>query len=101
MRMPAIVVRNHRHRDVAKLRFARQLRFLQVGHADHIHAESAVNVRLSPRRKLRTFHAHVSSAALAGYSDSRACFLDHSRQFATYWIGKSNVCHDSAAEKRV
>jgi len=31
----------------AKLRLTRQLRFLQIRHADHVHAQAAVNIRLS------------------------------------------------------
>ena len=64
MGMPAVVVGDHRDRNIAKLGFARQLGFLQVGHADDIHAQAAVDVRLRFGGKLRTFHAEICSAAL-------------------------------------
>src|SRR5450759_3944039 len=41
--MPAIVIRHHGDGDVADLGFARQLGLLQVGHADDVHAPSAVS----------------------------------------------------------
>src|ERR1035438_10312382 len=34
--VPAIVIGHHGHGDITDLRFARQLGFLQVGHADHV-----------------------------------------------------------------
>ena len=38
MRMPAIVVGDHGDGDVAEFSFASELGFLQVGHADDVHA---------------------------------------------------------------
>ena len=46
MRVPAIIVRHHRYGDVTEFRLARQFRLLQVGHADHVHAQAAIDVRL-------------------------------------------------------
>jgi len=39
VRMPAVVIGHHGHRDVAELGFTRQLGFGEVGHTDHIHAQ--------------------------------------------------------------
>src|ERR1019366_8506928 len=42
--VPAVVVRHHGHRRVADLGLARQLGFLEVGHADHVHPPTPVHV---------------------------------------------------------
>ena len=80
MRVPAIVIRDHRDRDVTNFRFARQLCLLQIGHADHIHAQPAIHIRLGFRGELRTLHAQIGSAMPAGDADLLARRLDHSPQ---------------------
>ncbi len=50
--MPAVVVGHERHGRVADLRFARELRLLQVGHADDVEARRAVEV--ATRRASKT-----------------------------------------------
>src|SRR6185369_9799706 len=45
-RMPAIVISNERERRVTDLRFARELRFLKICHADDVHPPGAIDVRL-------------------------------------------------------
>ena len=67
--MPAVVVGDERDRRVADLRLARELGFLQVGHADDVHAPRAVQLRLGQRRELRPFHADVGAAAVHGRAD--------------------------------
>ena len=49
---------------VAKFRFARQLRFRGVGHADDFEIQLAVHLRFRQRGKLRSLHADVRAAAM-------------------------------------
>ena len=63
-RMPAIVICNHRHRGVTKLRLTRELCFCEIRHADHVEAQLPVGMRFGQRRKLRAFHANVSAATM-------------------------------------
>ena len=68
LRMPAIVVRHHRHGNVADFGLARELGFLQVRHADDVHAPGTVDVRFRFRREGRAFHAQVRAAAFSIHS---------------------------------
>ena len=101
MRMPAIVVGDHGDGDVAELGFARELCLLQVGHADDVHAEAAVDVGLGLGRELGTFHAEVGAAEFAGNLSASARRVDHGCQFVADGVGKSNVGNHAAAEERV
>src|SRR5580692_3747366 len=101
MRMPAVIIRHHRHRDEAKLSLACQLGLLQVRHSDHIHAQAAIHIRFGPGGKLGALHAQVSSAALGGDADLLARSVHHLRQLAAYRIGESYMRHHSIAEKRI
>ncbi len=69
VRVPAVVVGDERERRVADLRLPRELRLLQIRHADDIHAPRSVQLRLRERRKLRPFHVDVGSAAMHGCAD--------------------------------
>src|SRR5258708_12590674 len=99
MRMPAVIIRHHRDRDITNLRFARELCFLQVGHADYVRAPTAIHIRLRLGGKLRTLHADVSAAQLGGYARSLACTPNDFRHFAAYRVAKSNLRHNPAPEK--
>src|SRR5579859_4514162 len=99
MRMPAVVIRNHRDRHIAELGLASQLGFLQVGHADHVHAQAAVNVGLGLGGKLRAFHAKVGSTLFADYANLLAGGFHDAREFSADGICKSDVGCDSVAEK--
>ena len=102
MRMPAVVIGDHGDGDVADLRFAREFGFLQVGHADHVHAPTAIDIRLGFGGKLRAFHANISAAALAV---RRPAFLQAAAnacgQLCADRIAESDVRHDAIAEKSV
>ena len=101
MRVPAIVVCHHGNRDITDFCFARQLRLLQVGHANHIHAQPAIHIRFRPSGKLGPFHTEISSTMSAGHANLLARSLDHSHQLPAYRISKSDVRHDSSAEKSI
>ena len=60
--VPAVVVGGERQRREAELGLARELRLLQVRHADHVRAPAPVELRLGARRELRPFHADVRAA---------------------------------------
>ena len=42
--VPAIVIRHERERGITNLGFARELCFLKIRHADHVHAPRAIRV---------------------------------------------------------
>ena len=101
MRVPAVVVRHHRYCHITKLGFAGQLGFLQIGHADYVHAPAAVEVGFAFGGKLRALHAEVSAAGLADhfrfFAGGDNCF----GQLRTDWIGEGHMSNDAVAEKCV
>src|SRR5580698_8984356 len=101
MRMPAIVIRDHGNRDVANLGFAGQLRLLQVGHTDHVHAQAAIDIRLGLCRKLRTLHTQIGSAELARYSGLAASLLHDASKFPANRIAEGNVRDNPVAKKSI
>ena len=101
MGMPAVVVGHHRHRHIADLGFTSELRLLQVGHADHVHAPAAIDVRFRLGRKLRALHIQIRSAPLASHACFFAGSLHDLRKLWAYRIGKRNVRDNSVAEKSI
>src|SRR5579864_7572789 len=101
MWMPAIVVGDHGNGDVAELSLARQLGFLQVGHADDVHAQVAISMRLRFGGKLRALQAQVCPAALADDTNLLACGFDHPRKLPANWIGEGDVSNHSVAKESV
>src|SRR4029077_16929663 len=101
MGMPAVIIRHHGNRHVAKLGFPSQFGLLQVRHADDVHPQPAIYRGFGPGRELRSLHAYVGSLALTEGARLLAGALDDPRQLATYWVCKSNVRDHSAAEKCV
>ena len=76
--MPAIVIGDHGYSDVTDFSFPSQFGFLHVGHTNHIHSPTAVNIGFRFGRELRAFHAQICSAALARHRGFLAgCFDDH------------------------
>ena len=65
VRMPAVIIGDHGRRHVADLGFPRQLGFLQIRHADHVHPPAPIYVRFGLGREGRPLHAQVGSAAMA------------------------------------
>ena len=70
--MPAIVIGDHRHRRVADLGLAGELRLGHVGHPDHVAVPRPVELALGKARELRSFHDHVGAAALQRHAGCRA-----------------------------
>ncbi len=101
MRMPAIVVCDHRDGDVTNLRFAGEFRFLQIGHADYVGSPTAIDVRLSLGGKLRTFHANVRAAEFRGDAGGGTGSSNHRCHFVADGIAESDVGDDAIAEKGV
>lgn len=99
--MPAVVVRDHRDRHITDLGLAGEFCLLQIGHANHIHTQIAVDVRFGFRRELRPFHAEIRTAAFPDHPRFLARFLDHASQVCTNGVGKSNVRHYSVSKKCV
>ncbi len=93
LRVPAIVIRNHRDARVTKLRLARQLCLGNIGHPDHFKAQLPVHVRLSQRGKLRPLDADVRPARVYFHSTLRAGIRKHSGHLRTCRLVKCNVRH--------
>src|SRR5258708_8106880 len=98
MGMPAVVIGDHRHGDVAKLGLPRQFSLLQIRHADYVHAEPTVHIRFGLRGKLRAFHAEIGPATPAGYTHLLTSCFDYLRQRAADRIAKPNLPTHSPPE---
>ena len=97
--MPAIVIGHHRHGHVTDFGFTRQLGFLEVGHADDVHAPGAVHVRLGPGRERRPLHAEVRAAAVGVYSGGAAGLFEHVAQVRADRVREGDVRDDAVAEE--
>ena len=100
IRMPAVVIGDKRERDVADLGLARELRLLQVRHADHVHAPRSIQLRLCQRRELRALHADVGAAAMDVCANRRDGIGADLRELRTNRMRKRDVRRQAAAEKR-
>src|SRR5580698_10797527 len=96
---PAVVIRDHGHGGVADFGFAGQFGLLQVGHADHVRAPAAIEIRLGAGRKLRALHADVGAAQLADYAHSGAGADRGFGHGGANRIAKRDVADDAFAEK--
>src|SRR5437870_9945322 len=101
MRMPAVIVSDHRDRDVTNFRFARQLRLLQIGHPYHVHAPRTVQIRFCFGGKLRAFHAEISSAALADDFGLLTCLANNFRKLRANGIGEGDMRDNAVAEESI
>ena len=99
-RMPAIVIRHHRHGHVADLGLAREFGLLQIGHADHVHAPASVHVGFGLGRKGRALHAKVGAAVLGGDADRVAGAGHHFGELGTDRIGEADVGYQAFSEER-
>ena len=101
MGMPAVIVGDHGHGYVANLGFAGELRFLEIGHPDYVHAPAAVNIRLGFGGKLRPLHAQVRAPELLIYSCLATGGMHDFREFGADGVGKRDVRDNAVAEKSV
>src|SRR5262249_52398419 len=101
MRMPAIVIGDHRNGGIAKLGFACQLSFLQIGHADHIHTQAAIDIRFRFGRKLRAFHAQISPARFADNACPLAGRCHNISNLSANWIGKAYVGDNALSKESI
>src|SRR5208283_5491987 len=99
--MPAVVIGDHCYRDVAQLRLSREAGFRQVGHANHIHAPIAIQIRLGFGRELRSFHVKVRAALLHVYARAPASLRQYSSLFFANGMPESNVYDQSVAKECV
>ena len=65
--VPAVEIRHHGNGGIGDLRFARELGFGHVGHADHIVASRAIGLRFGIGRELRAFDADIGAAFHRGH----------------------------------
>src|SRR6185369_7183573 len=98
--MPAVVIRYEREGRVTNLRLARELRLLQVSHADDVHAPRAIDIRLRHSRESRPFHAQISPAAMRLHVRSATRLLQHITQTPTNRMCKRNVRDNPFAKER-
>src|SRR5437899_7882399 len=99
--MPAVVVGHHGGGRVTNFSFARQLGFLKIGHADHVHAPTAVDVRFGFRRKLWPFHAEIGSAEFAHNARFLAGTFQNAGEFRADGICEGNVGDNAIAKKSI
>ncbi len=97
--VPAIVVGDHGDRHVTDLGFARELGLLQIGHADHVHAPTAIDVGFGLGGKRRALHAEVSTALGHVNASLDARFPHDLGKLRADRIGEADVRHQSFAEK--
>src|SRR5271166_6294124 len=89
--VPAIVIGHHRDGHVTKLGFARELGLLQIGHANHVHAPTAIHVRFGFRRKRGPFHAQIRSAACHMDAGLNTSIMHYLGKLRAHWIGEADV----------
>ena len=97
--VPAVVIGDHGDGDVAQLSFTSQAGFGQVGHADHVHAPTAIQIGLSFGRELRPFHVQIGAALLHVDAGTTASLGEHLGLFLADGMPKANV-HDQARRRR-
>ena len=75
IRVPAIKIRHHGDRCVAKLRLTREFRFGHICHANHATAPGAIKLTFGLGAELRAFHDKVGAAACDRQRQlARGCF---------------------------
>ena len=94
--MPAVVVGDQRDGRVADLGLTSQLRFLQVGHADDVHAPALVEARLGQRGELRPFHADVGPPHVHVRADRLGRLIGDAGQ-----VGADRVCERHVRDQTV
>src|SRR6185437_1618267 len=97
---PAVVVGNHGDGGVADFRFAGELGFLKVGHADNVGSPASVKVGLGACGELRTFHADVGSAGFAYDAFASTAVSDGAGDAGADGVSESHVSDQAFAEKR-
>src|SRR5262249_40270549 len=97
--MPAIVIRNHCNRSVTKLRFARELGFGHVRHANDVEFHFAVHVSFRERGELRSLHTDVCALAMDLYPAMNTGISKNARDLAACWLVESHVSDKSIAEE--
>src|SRR5688572_21982669 len=97
--MPAVVIGHQRNCRVADLRLARQLGFLQVGHADDVGAPRAIEMRLGEGRELRPLHADVGPTLVHRRARLHAALVRHAAEQLAEGVGEADVGHETAAEE--
>src|ERR1700686_5859660 len=99
LRMPAVEVRDHRDRGVADLRFARQLRLRQVGHADNFESQFPIYQRFRKSRELRTFDTDISTAAMHFHGFVDTGVGEYSGQRSARRMREGDMRDDAIPEK--
>jgi len=98
LRMPAIVVGDHRNCGVADFCLPRELRFSEIRHSDNVEPELAVSVRFGERRELRAFHADIRAATMRLHADVLRGIREVRREVRAGWLIEADVRHDATAE---
>ena len=100
--VPAVVVGDHRQGAVGDFGFAGQAGFGVVGHADHIAAPAAVQLRFGLGGEGRALHAEVGATAVQAATlrqHGLHRIAQEAREGGAKRFGKSNVGHSSFAKK--
>ena len=97
--MPAIVIRDHRHRGVANLRFARELGLGQIRHSNHFKTQLAIHMGFGQRGKLRPFHANVRAAPVDAHFGKIARGAENSGNLRADRLVKAHMRNHAIAKK--
>src|SRR5690349_20941102 len=97
--MPAIVISNEREGRVTDLRFARELRFLEVRHADDVHPPRAIDIRLGQGRERRPLHTQIRATTMHLHIRNSTRLLQHVAKTSTNRMRKRHVRDDPFAEE--
>src|SRR5438309_11329606 len=97
--MPAVIVCDHGDCGVTDLRLTCEFGFLEIGHADHVHAPGAIQIRFRACRELRPLDTDVSATTLSGHAGFVAALRRSISNFGADGICQGYVRDQSVAEK--
>src|SRR4029453_8777215 len=97
--MPAVVIGHQGDRRVTDFRLARELRLLQVRHADDVHPPRSIQLRFSERRELWPFHTDVRAALVHRGAGPLSAVAGDAAQDLAERMGEADVSNQAASEE--
>src|SRR5271167_2529111 len=97
--MPAVVVCNHGDGGVAEFRFASELRFRHVGHANDFPPMGTMEIGFGKGGELRPLHANIGAPAMHGNAGGHASICQDGRELRAGRLVKGDVSDDAVAKE--